>query len=70
MSRSRKKNPWVKDNQHNKKIFNRRVRRVYNKDYDMPSGRYYRKLNDSYEQCDYRFYLSEGKHKYNKWTGK
>lgn len=69
MTRSRKKNPWIKDNQHNKKIFNRRIGRAY-KDYDIPSEKYYRKLNDSYDQCDYKFYVSEGEHKYNKWTGK
>lgn len=69
MTRSRKKNPWIKDNQHNKKIFNRRIRRAY-KDYDIPSGKYYRKLNNSYDQCDYKFYISEGEHEYNKWTGK
>lgn len=66
MTRSRKKNPWIKDNQHNKKIFNRRAY----KDYDMPSGKYYRKLNDSYNQCDYKFYVSEGEHKYIKRIGK
>nr|DAF55317.1 MAG TPA: hypothetical protein [Siphoviridae sp. ctZHD14] len=69
MSRSHKKNPWIKDNQHNKKIFNRRIRRAY-KDYDMPSGKYYRKLNDSYDQCDYKIYISEGKCEYIKRIGK
>lgn len=27
------------------------------------------KLNDSYDQCDYKFYISEGKYEYNKWVG-
>lgn len=54
MSRSIKKRAWIKDNQHSKKIFNRRIRRSM-KDLDLPSGNYYKRLNDSWEQCDYKF---------------
>lgn len=57
MSRSYKKNLYYKDNCHNKEAFNRRFRRS-NKFKDTPSGSAYKKCNESYDQCDFKFDVS------------
>lgn len=54
MSRSYKKNPWFKDNGKMKKLFNRRFRRS-KKYQDIPSGNAYKKCNETYDQCDFKF---------------
>lgn len=55
MSRSWKKNKWSKVGDPSfKKIFNRKIRRN-SKYMDLPSGNAYRKVNDSWDICDYRF---------------
>ena len=51
MSRSYKKSPvcnCVKTDGTFKKLYNRKVRRMF----DVPSGNYYRKLNESYNIAD------------------
>lgn len=59
MSRSYKKHPWATDSHKNKKflkkIANRRVRRFNHK---LANGSAYRKLYQSYEICDYKFFCS------------
>ena len=54
MSRSYKKTPCYQDNAGMKKIFNRRLRRS-SKCQDIPSGKAYRKMNETYNQCDYKY---------------
>lgn len=54
MSRSYKKTPCYQDNCGMKKIFNRRLRRS-SKCQDIPSGKAYRKVNETWNQCDYKF---------------
>ena len=43
-----------------KKIFNRKFRHTYKRNLDMPSGGYYRKLNNNYYNIDdYKVYYPE-----------
>lgn len=55
MSRSYRKHPFIADrNPFLKKMFNRRLRRKSNKiPFDMPNGGRYKRLNDSYDICDF-----------------
>lgn len=61
MTRSRKKHPMWTDNPDAgekkswKKIFNRRIRRSQ-KTTDISNGCEYKKLNNSYDICDYKWF--------------
>lgn len=59
MSRSYKKHPYFQlaGDKSFKKIFNRRIRRNKLTD-DINSGSSYKKLNDSWDICDWRTYYS------------
>ena len=62
MSRSYKKFPLAKQGKSNKvgkKFANRRVRRQIKRGIDIPSGRSYKKVYESWDICDYRWTKSK-----------
>jgi len=68
MSRSYRK-PWVTDGfkgSKRRQFFKRYFNKVVRKTEEIPNGRSFRKFNDIYTLCDYRWYESEKSMK--KWS--